>query len=264
MRLLLLLLVLCTGFLTQAQEKYTVYFETGKDTPSEDYIKNLENWLKGNQNIQIIKIYGYTESIRSESHNLKLSERRVKFVTDIISKYNYFIIDNADISAFGESVSSAGNNQEDRKVEIWYNKPQTPGTIATPLPTEAKTELSRRIAASKKGDILEIKNLIFHDNSNIILNESKESLEDILQIMKNMPTLKIDIQGHICCQKYDTHKIALSRAKAVYDYLIKNGIDKNRLSFQSFGGTKPLYMMPEISEDQREANRRVEIQIMDF
>jgi outer membrane protein OmpA-like peptidoglycan-associated protein len=263
MRLLLLLIMLCSAFLADAQEKYTVYFETGKDILSNEHIIALENWLQANQNIEILKVYGYTESIRNESDNLKLSDRRIKFVTDIIKKYNRFS-SNPDIRAFGEAVSGAGNNPEDRKVEIWYNNLQALDNSLTTLTTAPKTELFKRIENSKVGDVLEIKNLIFKESSNIILQESKESLEDLLQIMKNMTTLKIDIQGHICCQRHDTHKIALSRAKAVYDYLINNGIDKARVTYQSFGGSRPIFSMPELTEAQQIANRRVEIQIVGF
>lgn len=39
-------------------------------------------------------------------------------------------------------------------------------------------------------------------------------------------------------------------------------LDKKRLSYKGFGGSKPIYMIPELSEEERQANRRVEIQIV--
>ena len=58
----------------------------------------------------------------------------------------------------------------------------------------------------------------------------------------------------------DTAKV---RAVAVYNYLIHNGIDKKRLRFKSFGSSKPIHRIPEKTEEERNENRRVEIQIIE-
>lgn len=85
--------------------------------------------------------------------------------------------------------------------------------------------------------------------------------------MNKYPKLKIDIQGHICCQSLrEADKIvdiAKVRALAVYVFLINNGIKEDRLSYQSFKSTKPIYPIPEKNEEQRIANRRVEIMILE-
>lgn len=80
--------------------------------------------------------------------------------------------------------------------------------------------------------------------------------------MKANETLKIEIHGHICCMIDDSHQIALLRAKMVYNFLIENGINKNRLAFKSFGSAKPIYPLPERNEEERDANRRVEIMVI--
>ena len=80
--------------------------------------------------------------------------------------------------------------------------------------------------------------------------------------MRDKPLLKIDIQGHICCQKNEENQISLRRAVAIYAFLIRNGIDKSRLSYKSFGSSKPIYPLPEKTEAEKVANRRVEIEII--
>lgn len=70
------------------------------------------------------------------------------------------------------------------------------------------------------------------------------------------------IQGHICCQVTDEYGISTLRAKAVYDYLISYGITPGRLSYKGYGSTQPLYQLPESDEEQRVANRRVEIKVV--
>ena len=60
----------------------------------------------------------------------------------------------------------------------------------------------------------------------------------------------------------DVEDTAKVRALAVYNYLINNRINKNRLSYKSFGSSKPIHIIPENNEDERNENRRVEIQII--
>jgi outer membrane protein OmpA-like peptidoglycan-associated protein len=96
----------------------------------------------------------------------------------------------------------------------------------------------------------------------VVLDESKPVLDELLKIMKENPKLKIQIQGHVCCMPETTAKISEKRAKTVYNFLIKNRINKNRLSYTSFGNTRPIHPIPEQSEEERIANRRVEIEIV--
>jgi len=72
------------------------------------------------------------------------------------------------------------------------------------------------------------------------------------------------ILGHVCCgredgQDYATGKYNLSetRAKAVYDYLIENGIDKSRLKHKGLAGKYP-------TGHGAKADRRVEIEIIEI
>jgi outer membrane protein OmpA-like peptidoglycan-associated protein len=80
--------------------------------------------------------------------------------------------------------------------------------------------------------------------------------------MQDNPKLKIDIPGHMCCSK-DRTNLSGDRAKSVYNILVKNGIDKSRMTYRGFGSEKPIYPLPEKTEEERVANRRVEIEILE-
>lgn len=122
--------------------------------------------------------------------------------------------------------------------------------------------IEKKIKKAKVGDRIRLANLNFVGGTARLLPESESDLEGLLKSMKTFPGLKIDIQGHICCFKEKNHDLARMRARVVYDYLRKNGIDKSRISYHSFGGSRPIYIIPEANESQREANRRVEIEIV--
>jgi len=80
--------------------------------------------------------------------------------------------------------------------------------------------------------------------------------------------LKIQIEGHICClyeQEGDTtaggYKLSVRRAKTVYEYLVDQGIPENRISYKGFSSWRRL--RKEVSAAEEDANRRVEIRIID-
>ena len=82
--------------------------------------------------------------------------------------------------------------------------------------------------------------------------------------MEENPTLKIEIQGHICCDTENKYGyIAEARAKAVYSYLISHKIDRKRLSFKGYGATRPIYKIPERNAQEEDGNRRVEIMVVE-
>lgn len=115
----------------------------------------------------------------------------------------------------------------------------------------------------KVGDKIRLENLNFIGGSDKLLPESAPVLEELLQVMTDNPKLKIQIQGHVCCYIKDPSDISRKRAKAIYKYLIENGIKRRRLSFKSFEGKKPLFSIPEDTEEEKAANRRVEIEIIE-
>ena len=107
-------------------------------------------------------------------------------------------------------------------------------------------------------------NLYFYDRSGIFVPESLPVMEELLQFMVAHPKVKIEIQGHICCQLgEDPEDIALVRAIAVHNYLVANDIDDTRLQYKSFGSTQPIHKIPEKNEKERNENRRVEILILE-
>ena len=86
----------------------------------------------------------------------------------------------------------------------------------------------------------------------------------MLKALKDNPKLKIEIHGHICCTPgKDKEEIALKRCVGTIEYLVVNGIDKSRLSYKSFDAEQPIFPIPEKNEEERKANRRIEILIVD-
>lgn len=246
-------MLLCLS--ANAQQKFTVYFDFDIAEINTASMQNLSQWISDNPNVRIQKIYGYADKTGYDIYNQDLSERRESYVYEQLKAAN-INVENVEEKGFGERQSTANNSDKDRKVVIQYAKPQI-------LPPVVKTEsdLSKQVTSSNIGDKIKLKDMNFYNNMDVLLPTSQPVLEDLLAILKARPTLKIQIQGHVCCQKEEHTKISEMRAIRVYNYLVKNGIDATRLSYASFGATKPIYPLPEKSEAEKVANRRVEIEI---
>ncbi len=103
-----------------------------------------------------------------------------------------------------------------------------------------------------------LRNVLFETGSAELKPESLFELNQLLQLLENNNTLKIQINGHTDDVGSGDNNLTLStnRAKAVKDFLIKNGILANRLSHKGYGETKPIDSND--TEWGRQNNRRTE------
>ena len=252
----MLFLFLLMGSISFGQNKFTVYFDTDSDQLKLSELMRLDKILK-NRNLKFTKVIGYCDYRASNGYNDTLAFNRAKFVYHIIEKVTNQ--KQIEIESKGENFQQDSNLALNRKVEIYYEE-SIPKVVEV---ESSKLNLANQVSTAKVGDKLVLKNLYFYNRSGIFVPESRTILEELLKIMLANPNLKIEIQGHICCQKgTDVEDTAKVRALAVYNYLINNGINKNRLSYISFGSTKPIHIIPENNEEERNENRRVEIQIV--
>lgn len=114
-----------------------------------------------------------------------------------------------------------------------------------------------------------LSDLYFKPGTALLLNSSAKALEGIKSFMDYNENLKFEIGGHInkpnaerVHPKSSSFKLSENRAKAVFDYLIENGINPDRLSFQGYGNWEMIN--PEANTElQMQMNRRVELKIVE-
>ena len=120
----------------------------------------------------------------------------------------------------------------------------------------------------KVGDIYEFENIEFKPASDEFSSSSYFWLDSLKRIMLHHPTLEIEIRGHVDGFKHEndsTYQImSEQRAKAVFDYLVKNSIAPERLTHVGFGNTKMKYKYPDFSPVLHRKNRRVEIRVLEI
>ena len=238
-----------------SQKKLEVFFDFNKDFPNQSSILTINEWMASNRNIEIIKLLGYCDSIDTNNYNKKLAERRIESVRKLLEKSGLKFNKNLEKIAIGKDFKQSKIQAENRKVTIFYNEQQI-------KPIES--ELTKQIRNSKVGETIKLPNIYFFNNSDQIVAKSQPILFDLLTAMEENPKLKIEIQGHICCQLVsDINDVSTARAKTIYSYLIRNKIDRKRMTFKGFGISKPIHKIPEKNETEANENRRVEILILE-
>lgn len=111
------------------------------------------------------------------------------------------------------------------------------------------------------GNFVVLKNIFFDTDSYNLKQESKTELLSFVKFMQQNSTIHFEIGGHtdnIGNAAYNL-KLSTNRAKAVYEFLIANGIDANRLTYKGFGDTKPC--VANDTEEHRAQNRRTQLNI---
>ena len=107
-----------------------------------------------------------------------------------------------------------------------------------------------------------LKNIFFDLNKYDLKPQSRVELDQVIQLLKENATVKIEISGHTdnIGKPADNLKLSESRARAVVAYLISRGIGATRLSSRGLGETKPI--ADNSSEEGRAKNRRTELKVI--
>ncbi len=135
-----------------------------------------------------------------------------------------------------------------------------------------------------KGDIATMFNVYFYKDAAIMTPESRYEIEQLLEMMRENEHYRIRIHGHtngnragkIITRHDDQEYFALNdnntegygsakklseeRAKEIKDFLIANGIPKDRMEIKAWGGKR---MVHEKHTNQARYNVRVEIEILE-
>jgi outer membrane protein OmpA-like peptidoglycan-associated protein len=217
-------------------------------------------WWKDNQLNGKIELLGYADCVGDTAYNRWISAQRCLVVQNALEEYG---VPTKDIVCKPMGEQPCSGNLETKLGDANHRK------VLIKLTLQSK---EGDIGVLKAGEKLELKGVNFQPGRHFILPESRPQLEALLVKVKANPQIRFEIQGHICCagksaedgQDIDTGDFALShnRAKQVFDYLLQNGVDASRMRVKGYGNRIPK-VWPELTEEDRIMNRRVELMIIE-
>ena len=134
---------------------------------------------------------------------------------------------------------------------------------------DGKGCIKRRVEVT--ADKIQINEAInFASNKAVIQKSSDSLLEEIAQVFKNNPQIKlVEIQGHtdLSGSAKKNQTLSENRAKSVYERLISLGVEKERMQYKGYGMTQPVEPLAanqkKETKEQAAKNRRVVFNILE-
>jgi outer membrane protein OmpA-like peptidoglycan-associated protein len=112
------------------------------------------------------------------------------------------------------------------------------------------------------GSTIVLRNIFFDFDKSTIRSESQNELNRLIKLLKDNPSVKIELSSHtdeIGSDDYNM-RLSFSRSNSVVDYLIAKGISPSRLIPKGYGESAPIDKND--TEDGRQNNRRTEFKIL--
>lgn len=264
---------------------YNVKFGSGKTTfaniSNNADIKYLKQALDADPNL-VIEVGGYTDNSGSYAKNVTLSKQRAKFVYDHLIESGYSS-DRISYNGYGPAKPIYSNRYKstragNRRIEVKIKNKTTHSSdklvdekgYDTTVKTEEELKSSYLSYFLNNPDQLGLESqfiidsLTFASSSFELPTSGKglTNLDRLIAYLKEHEHVKATITGHTDAsgikEKNDT--LSENRAKAVYTYLVSNGIAENRLLYQGFGSDDPI--APNRYKWGRDINRRIEIEFV--
>jgi outer membrane protein OmpA-like peptidoglycan-associated protein len=155
---------------------------------------------------------------------------------------------------------------EPKKLEI--EKTNTVSETTIKVEKEPEKNIPKNpepLLVSNKTTKFNTEGLIFEKSSTQIKPGSEAQLDELIKILNNDKTLKVEIIGHTDNEGLDprpNQRLSEFRAKLVANYLFNKGIQMDRILTYGKGSTEPIAAND--TEENRAKNRRVEINIIEL
>lgn len=272
--LFILLLSLNSFLFGQKTIVYSVFYKTNVFLLEPSQKKSIDSLLNKHA-FESIDLIGYADTVGNTKSNLLLSQKRVEDIRSHIHKN--VSTSKINTTAKGDNHHLKSNNEADlsqqRRVDIklyltsiesfesTHDEIKKTNKVVAQELTIAEVEINPEKQFKDeifKNDRIVVENLLFEPGKTLFLyNKIPNELYYLAYLMDSEQTLKIKIEGHVCC--VDDYKLSRDRAKEVYTFLRGMGIDKSRIQYEGFSNKSPLVEEKTIADQQK--NRRVEIVI---
>lgn len=148
------------------------------------------------------------------------------------------------------------------EVEVTSDQGYAFNSTSLDLTKGAVNSLGVQLMKLEQNAKLTLKDINFESNSAVLTEASFVELKRVIQLLKENPSLKVEIAAHTDDIGSDSYNLVLSdkRAKSVAEFLQQNNILPDRFISKGYG--ESLSKVPNTNEMNRGVNRRVELKIL--
>lgn len=253
----------------------------------------LDSLIKGSNVLEKeIAVIGYADFLGTNEYNQKLALQRAQIVRHYLDSFinDFDISETGKGEIVGQITDGLQGDPANRRVDVVYNVKKVVAAIPKPDVIMLKPPVKNfrrepiilgdnNLSAKERinslpnldvGEAISLDEITFKPGRHFLRQEAVPYLVKMLKVLKKNANIKIDIQGHICCESdgrdgldidEGTVNLSVNRARFIYDFFIKEGISADRLSFIGLGSSK-LKVFPEVTAQDEVKNRRVVFMIV--
>lgn len=213
---------------------------------------NESNWIEGEKkSIDSMKNNDFESGINSGKSNSSSAEKKIA---------------KAGNQTSGAKTNGSGSGKmknQSQKKKNSMDEIQSKISAGKNPASNSKSEKKVIVENTAAGIRLTIQNLNFKPDSAELLPGENERLDQIAQVLKEVPDQMFLVEGHTASVGYEKGEMKLSveRADSVATALIQRGIPREKFICKGSGGTKPI--ADNSTSEGKAKNRRVEITILE-
>lgn len=123
------------------------------------------------------------------------------------------------------------------------------------------------VAPLLPGSVIELPNIYYNFNDATLRPDARKDLDLVVSLMKQQPNIKVELRSHTDCRGTNEYNLRLSqrRADGVIEYMVTQGVPRNRLVPVGFGESEPRNICQDgvdCTETEHARNRRTEVRMM--
>ena len=205
---------------------------------------------KGNESQVVLGNFLPDQSVR-KSAVMHQSDMMAKWNLHELERAAYYYIDMVSVIKASLGIP---HPEETEKEEV---------EVQNQIPVEVPDTTVIEIEKVDRDSSIVLKNIFFEFDESKLMEVSYTELNRLNNQLRKFRDLSIVIEGHTDNMGTYEYNISLSleRAKAVADYLVENGLERERISFKGYGYTRPL--SDNRTQTGRSLNRRVAFRILE-
>ena len=133
---------------------------------------------------------------------------------------------------------------------------------------ESYADAEERVKENEKGDVqIELDKIYFDFDKSNIRKDAATTLNVLVELMNKYKDMEVEVSAHTDARGPDQYNLDLSkrRAASTLEYLVSQGIDRNRLKSIGYGEMQPLNKCDKegiCDEEEYDVNRRCEFTIL--
>lgn len=184
----------------------------------------------------------------------KLGGGILKFETTEDGKYNFDLTPNSDYTVAGIKTGFLSEVKE---------------LTTKGIEGSAVIEKDLYVDVIELNKAIRIENIYYDFDKWNIRPDAAEELDKLVKILKDNPTIWIELGSHTDSRGKDAYNLNLSqkRAESAVEYIVSRGIDSSRITARGYGETQLLNRCANdvpCTEEEHQLNRRTEFKIVKY